>query len=268
MKREDFEKLGDLHKFYESRVIDQLMPGLPVIVRLDGKAFHTFTKGMKRPYDIRMSEAMVETTKYLISQTQANIGYTQSDEITIAFRNDDVNIPFMYSGRVQKLCSLFAAMASVKFNEIISKTMPEKAHVLPIMDARVFQYPNLDLACETFLWRETDATRNSLTMAAHSEYSTKELHKVGFKQKHDMLHAKGVNWNDYPTFFKRGTYVAKRQVMKQLSQEELLKIPEKFREPDKWFSRSEVHDLGLQEYTKIMNVKRVFFFGENPIGFL
>lgn len=166
------------------------------------------------------------------------------------------------------MCSLFAAMASVKFNQLISESMPERAHLLPIFDARVFQYPNLDLACETFLWRETDATRNSLTMAAHSHYSHSELHKAGFSQKHDMLHAKGVNWNDYPTFFKRGTYVAKREVMKQLTLEELNKIPEKFREPDKWFSRSVICDLGLQEYSKLMNPKRVFFFGENPVGFL
>jgi tRNA(His) 5'-end guanylyltransferase len=145
--------------------------------------------------------------------------------------------------------------------------MPEKSHMLPIFDARVWQYPNLDLAADSFLWRETDATRNSLTMAAHSEYSHTELHKAGFARKHDLLHAAGINWNDYPAFFKRGTYVAKRKIMKKLSDKELMKIPEAFRQPDTWFERSEVFDLGLPEYTKIDNINRVFFFGEDPAGF-
>jgi len=268
MNRDDFEKMGDLHKSYECRTETTLMPGLPVVVRLDGRSFHTFTKGFKRPYDVRMSSAMIDTAKYLIEQTSANIGYCQSDEISITFRNDDVLTPFMFGGRIQKLCSVIASMASVKFNQIIGETIPEKADSLPVFDARVFQYPNLELACETFLWRETDATRNSLTMAAHSEYNHKELHGAGFKMKHDLLHAKGVNWNDYPAFFKRGTYVAKREVMKKLSDAELSKIPEKFREPDKWFSRSVVCDLGLPEYTKIGNIERVFFFDEDPIGFV
>lgn len=139
--------------------------------------------------------------------------------------------------------------------------------MLPLFDARVFQYPTLDLACESFLWRETDATRNSLTMAAHSVYSTKELFQAGFEKKHNMLHEKGINWNDYPTFFKRGTYVGKRQLMKMLSDTELLKIPEKFREPGKLFSRSVVLDLELPEYTKIANIKECIFDGQSPIKY-
>ena len=267
MNRDDFELLGDRHKAYESRVETTLMQGCPIVVRLDGRAFHTFAHGLQRPYDIRLSQAMIDTTKHLVTATNANIGYCQSDEISLAFIND-IEKPFMFSGRVQKIVSVLAAIASVKFNNIISQTIPEKAHMMPVFDARVWQYPSLDLACETFLWRETDATRNSLTMAAHSVYSHSELHKAGFKQKHDMLHAKGINWNDYPVFFKRGTYVGKRKVMKKLSEQELMRIPEKFREPDKWFERSVVCDLGLPEYTKIDNIKQVFFYGEDPIGFL
>jgi tRNA(His) guanylyltransferase len=266
MKREDFEKLGDLHKAYEARTETKLLPGCPVIIRLDGRSFHTFTKGLKRPYDERMSQAMIDTTKDLLEQTGANIGYCQSDEISLGFRNTVEN-PIIFSGRVQKMVSVVAAIASVRFCNIISQTIPERAHMMPVFDARVFQYPNLQLACETFLWRETDATRNSLTMAAHSMYSPKELHQAGFKKKHDMLHAKGVNWNNYPAFFKRGTYVGKRTVMKQLSMDELAKIPEKFRKPDKQFARSVVMDLQLPEYTKISNVEQVFFYNQDTIEF-
>lgn len=267
MKREDFEALGDKHKKYEARTETKLMNGCPVVIRLDGRAFHTFTRGLKRPYDARMSKAMIDTTIDLVSETSADIGYCQSDEITLGFGNLDNTKEFMFSGRVQKIVSVVASIASVKFNRIIQETIPERANLMPVFDARVFQYPTLELAAETFMWRETDATRNSLTMAAHAHYNHKELQGAGFTKKHDMLHAKDVNWNDYPAFFKRGTYVGKRKVMKQLSQAELVRIPEKFREPGKWFERSVVTDLGLQEYSKLMNPIRVFFFGENAVGF-
>ena len=174
----------------------------------------------------------------------------------------------MFSGRVQKIVSVVASIASVKFNRIIQETIPERANMMPVFDARVFQYPTLELASESFRWRETDATRNSLSMAVQSLYKPSECFGAGFVKKHDMLHAKGVNWNDYPVFFKRGTYVGKRTVMKQLTERELVKIPEKFREPGKLYERSVVSDLRLPEYTKLANPARVFFFGENPIGFL
>jgi len=267
MKREDFEKLGDLHKSYEVRTESTLIPGCPVVIRLDGRSFHTFTKGLKRPYDERMSLAMIETTKDILSQTGADIGYCQSDEITLGFKNIIEN-PIMFGGRVQKIVSVVAATTSVYFNRIIQETIPKHAHMMPVFDARVWQYPTLELACESFMWREIDATRNSLSMAVQSLYKHTECMGAGFVKKHDMLHDKGVNWNDYPVFFKRGTYVGKRKVMKQLTEKELMNIPEKFRDPGKWFERSVVCDLGLQEYTKIHNIKRVFFFGENPVGFL
>ena len=267
MKREDFELLGDKHKRYEARTETTLINGCPVIIRLDGRSFHTFTKGLKRPYDVRLSKAMIDTTKDLVNQTNADIGYCQSDEISLGFGNIDAAKEFMFSGRVQKIVSVVASIASVYFNRIIQETIPERAKMQPVFDARVFQYPTLELAAETFLWRETDATRNSLTMAAHSYYDHKELQGAGFVKKHDLLHAKGVNWNDYPAFFKRGTYIGKRKVMKQLSEQELARIPEKFREPGKWFERSVINDLELPEYSKMVNPVRVFFFGENPVGF-
>lgn len=268
MKREDFEKLGDKHKKYEAFTESVLMPWLPVVVRLDGRSFHTFTKGLKRPYDARMSEVMIETTKYLLDKTGADIGYCQSDEITIAFSNEygtgNEECTMMFSGRVQKIVSIFASIASVRFNQLIAEKIPEKSHLMPVFDARVFQYPSLALAAETFLWRETDATRNSLSMAVQSLYNHKDCMGAGFKKKHDMLYAKGVNWNDYPAFFKRGTYVAKREFMMTLNKEELDKIPVKFREPGKTYSRNSVVDLELECYTKLANPVGVFFRGEEP----
>jgi tRNA(His) 5'-end guanylyltransferase len=257
--------MGDRHKAYEAReTMQKLMPGLPVVVRLDGRAFHTFTRKLARPYDARLSRAMIETTKHLVAETNASIGYTQSDEISIVFPNTDPSAQMLFGGRIQKLCSLLAAMASVKFNKIIAQTLPEKAHLDAIFDARVYQYPTLDLAAEAFVWREMDATRNSLTMAAHAYYSHKELHKAGFSQKHDMLHAKGINWADYPTFFKKGSHVRRETVFKMLSEEELARIPAKHR-PTGPVQRSEMKELDLPPVLRITNLNDVLFFGEAPL---
>lgn len=264
MKRSEFEAMGDRHKAFEAReTMHRLMPGLPVLVRLDGRAFHTFTRGLARPYDERLSRSMIETTKYLVDHTHASVGYTQSDEISLAFPNIDPNNQVMFDGRVQKLCSVLAAMATAKFNQQILANIPEKAHLLPLFDARVYQYPTLDLAAESFVWRETDATRNSLTMAAHAYYSHKELHKAGYARKHEMLHAKGLNWNDYPDFFKKGTYVRRESVLKELTAAELARIPEKHR-PTGPVLRSVLRELAMPPITRVANVNAVLFEGQEP----
>lgn len=264
MKRSEFEAMGDRHKAFEAReTMHRLMPGLPVLVRLDGRAFHTFTRGLARPYDERLSRSMIETTKYLVDHTHASVGYTQSDEISLAFPNTDPDNQVMFDGRVQKLCSVLAAMATAKFNQQILANIPEKAHLLPLFDARVYQYPTLDLAAESFVWRETDATRNSLTMAAHAYYSHKELHKAGYARKHEMLHAKGLNWNDYPDFFKKGTYVRRESTLKELTAAELARVPEKHR-PTGPVMRSVLRELAMPPITRVANVNAVLFEGQEP----
>lgn len=264
MNRIEFEAMGDRHKAFEAReTMHKLMPGLPVLVRLDGRAFHTFTRGLQRPYDPRLSRAMVETTKYLVDETHASVGYTQSDEISLAFPCLDVTKPMLYDGRVQKLCSVLAAMATAKFNEQIVANIPEKARLLPLFDARVYQYPTLELAAESFLWRETDATRNSLTMAAGAFYSHKELHKAGYAQKHEMLFAKGINWNDYPAFFKRGTYVRRESMLKELSPAELSRIPAKHR-PSGPVMRTVLREMDMPPLARVENQIDVLFRGSAP----
>lgn len=266
MKRSEFEAMGDRHKAFESREAGwRLMPGLPVVIRLDGKAFHTFCRGLPKPFDERLSLAMRETTKALVAETHAAIGYTQSDEITLAFPNQDPAKPMMYDGKVQKLCSVLAGLASAKFNREIQARIPEKAHLLPVFDARAFSYPTLDLAAENFLWRETDATRNSLTMAASAYYSPKDLHRAGYAQKHEMLHAKGINWNDYPPAFKRGTYIRRETVLRELSPSELARIPEKHR-PLGPVARSVLTELDMPPLARVANVQGALFFGEAPVA--
>ena len=265
MRRSDFESMGDRHKAFEARETQhKVMPGLPVLVRLDGRAFHTFTRGLIRPFDERLSRSMIETTKFLVEETHASIGYTQSDEISLAYPCTDPSKPVMFDGRIQKLCSILASTATAKFNQQILANIPEKAHLLPLFDARVYQYPTLALTAESFLWREADATRNSLTMAAHAYYSHKELHKAGYAKKHDLLHAKGINWNDYSAAQKRGAYVRRETVLKELTLDELARIPEKHR-PTGPVLRSILKELDMPPIHRVTNIEGVLFFGEKPV---
>ena len=225
MNRTDFEILGNKQKrFEESFGSLKLVPGIPYIVRLDGHSFHTVTKGMRRPYDERLSRAMTETTQYLVGRYNASVGYTQSDEITLGFLGTDF---MLFDGRIVKICTILASACTAKFNEIINREFPgglPSGVELPEFDARAFSLQTQDLI-DNLVWRQTDASRNSLTMAAHAHFPQKELHGAGKAKKHDMLMSIGINWNDYPVHFKRGIFVRKMKVWKQLDPEILAKIP-------------------------------------------
>jgi tRNA(His) guanylyltransferase len=218
MKRYELEEAGR-----------RMMPLLPIVARLDGRAFHTFTQGLSRPYSPEFTRCMVETAAVLVDEFGADLAYTQSDEISLFWKNDDPFKQMAFDGRFQKWVSLLAAEASVAFNLSVRDHLPQKAPTRKKrakLDCRVWQLPNMFEVYNVFLWREDDATRNSLQMAAQSHYSQKELHKAASPKLHDLLHAKGINWNDFPAFFKRGTYVARRKYERELTPAELDNIPE------------------------------------------
>lgn len=265
MRDARFDSLGDRMKQYEMREAGRkLMPGLPVLVRLDGRAFHTFTSDLPRPYHEPLSRAMIETAKYLVAETQATIGYTQSDEITLVFVNQRTDATFIFDGRMQKLCSVLAGMATAKFNQEVGLRMPDKARLLPVFDARVWQVPNLAEAANCLVWRSSDAEKNSITMAASAYYPHQDLHKKSSQEKHDMLHAVGINWNDYPAFFKRGVFVRRETVLKPLSNGELQKIPEQYR-PSGPVPRNVVMELEMPPVNRIANLVEALLFGEPPV---
>ena len=213
--------LDDRMKLYESSYTRKLTPLLPAFARLDGKAFHSFCRGLEKPYDLRLSEIMQRITKSLVESTNANLGYTQSDEITLMWYSDNYDSQIYFSGKINKMVSVLAATCSVLFNDEIKENIPEKESLKPVFDCRVWNVPTLDEAANVFLWRELDATRNSIESAARSHYSHKQLHGINGKEMQKMLLEKDVNWNDYPSHFKRGTYYKKVMMMKP--------IPEKYR---------------------------------------
>lgn len=268
MKYEN-DKLGNMMKFYESQTcVERLLPLIPIVARLDGKGFSKFTKGLKRPYDERLSNLMIETTKYLVKETNANCGYTQSDEITLVWYSGDLESKVYFDGRVMKMISDLSAMASVFFNSKLSEYLPEKVGKLPRFDCRVFSVPTLDEAVNAFYWREKDATKNSISMAAQSFYSHKELMNKNSGQKQEMLFQKGVNWNEYPSFFKKGTYVQRKRVFSKFSEEELSKLPPKHnarKDPNFVIERWVIDKVELSPLSKIKNKVDVIIYGQDPI---
>lgn len=260
--------LGDRMKGYENATCGiRLLPRIPVIARLDGKGFSKFTKGLKRPYDERLANLMIETTKYLVKETNANCGYHQSDEITLVWYSETYESKIYFDGRLFKMISDLAAMASVFFNRELPNYLPEKTHLMPRFDCRVFNVPTADEAANTFLWRELDATKNSISMAAQHYYSHKELHAKNSSQKQEMLFQKGVNWNDYPAFFKRGTYIQRKRQLTKFTQQELEKLPAKHQarlNPDLMIERWSVERLDLPPLMTIQNREEVILFGAEP----
>ncbi len=204
----DTTPLGDRMKGYERTETGRcFLPLLPVCARIDGKGFSRWTDGLERPYDARLSELMVATTKRLVEETQALVGYTQSDEINLLYNSEDAKRPIFLEGRVQKLTSILASMATAWFNAGVPSRIPERADQPALFDCRCWAMPTKEEAAEFFLWRERDATKNSLAMAARHHYPHDELLGLKTSALHDRLHDVGVNWSEYPAFFKRGVFV-------------------------------------------------------------
>jgi len=220
--------------------------GAPLMARLDGRAFHTFTRGLPRPYDVRLSSLMIDTARYLVEQTHARVGYTQSDEISLVWWNDDpaAESTYLFDGKIQKLTSVLAAMASAYFTRYLPERIPEKADQLAMFDCRVWNVPTKHEAFLNFLWRQDDAIKNSISMAAQAHFSHKRLHAVDSESKKQLLRELNKPWEDEPTFFKSGTFVRRETQMRPISAEQLAKIPEKYR-PSGPVARTSVVNMDL-----------------------
>jgi tRNA(His) 5'-end guanylyltransferase len=236
------------------------------MVRLDGLGFSKFTRGMARPFHEPMSRAMIETARHLVEETHASFGYTQSDEITLGFWSADPQHEPLFGGRVQKLVSAYAGMASSKFMEQVMLRMPERLKRLPSFDARVFNMPNLDEMADCVLFRALDCAKNSITMAASAYYPHRALHGKSGAEKHEMLYAKGVNWADYPEFFKNGTFLRRETATSEVSAERMARIPEQHRHLHTGKkSRSSVVEVKAPPFARIANPVQFLFEGAAPV---
>jgi tRNA(His) guanylyltransferase len=258
------DTIGDRMKGYEAHeTLRRSMQRLPICVRMDGRAFHTFTRGLNRPFDGGFANAMIETTKYLVSETNAKIGYTQSDEITLVFWDGSFLSEPLFGGKLFKLTSVLASMTTAKFNSLVPSLIPSKTGRFGIFDARIFQVPSLDEAANLVLWRWLDARKNSISMAAQAEFSPKQLHRKNSKEMLEMLAERKVIWENYPNHLKWGTFIQRKTVERVLTEEELDRIPEGHR-PDGPVTRHAYLELDLPPLLDVANRTQVFFDGAEP----
>lgn len=235
--------LGDrMKEYYENITRNKLTRRTPVIIRLDGKAFHTFTRGFDKPFDKCIVRSMQETMNYLCNNIQGCVlGYTQSDEISLLlcdYQKLDTAAWFDYN--IQKMVSVSASMATFKFLDsmrdfytmltdklekynnipdcnVESQSLTEEQAINKaekiyrklmsgaFFDARAFSIPKEEVT-NYFIWRQQDATKNSVMTLAQQYYSQDALNGVKYKDAEDMLFTeKGINWNDLPTVVKRGS---------------------------------------------------------------
>lgn len=226
----DKTSLGDRMKMYERKRDERFIPLIPIIARLDGRSFHTFCRGLDRPFDANMSNAMLSAAKYVFEESGANIAYTQSDEISLLFHTDKVGSQLYFDGRVQKMVSNLTADVVSEFLIHALHFWPGKAiKQRPKFDCRVWQLPYEEVH-NYFRWRVRDALKNSVSMAASAYYSHKELLGKNGAERQDMLRDKGVNWGtDYPQHWKEGTFMQKRVLNVAVPDERMRDIPEKYR---------------------------------------
>lgn len=238
--------------FYEQVPKTRLVKKMPVIIRIVGKAFHTFTKGFRKPFDEIFARTMQETTLYLCKEIQGCVlGYTQSDEISLVlvdyFREES---SAWLDYEVQKMCSISASMATMYFNKLFSEKVfahfskcpegvSEQDASLPTeekeyrdalemalvqgatFDARVFNIPKEEVT-NYFYWRQLDTSRNSIQMVGHAMFSHKELQNKSCSEIQEMLaEQKNLNWIELPTYQKWGSCVAKKGYSEPVSSESL-----------------------------------------------
>lgn len=210
------DELGErMKENYEQRTRLFLPRRTYTIIRLDGKAFHTYTKGFKRPYDTNLMRIMDQTTVKLCESIQGvKMAFTQSDEISLLLTDFETpHTDAWFDGNVQKITSVSASIATAAFNngmyldEEIMASMDKVAY----FDSRVFTVPDLNEVVNYFIWRQQDATRNSIQMGAQALYSQKQLHGKDTSELQELMFQKGVNWNDYPAGFKRGRMILKEK---------------------------------------------------------
>ena len=229
------DSIGDRMKQYEYVTRNYLTRKLPVIIRCDGKAFHSFTRGLKKPFDEIFVKSIQDTMKYLCENVQGCVlGYCQSDEITLVlvdYQNREADAWF--DNNIQKMVSVSASMATLAFNKAFAKhatewcddyfeawnhsdeddkyfEVLEKRMATAMFDSRVFTLPKEEVV-NCLIWRQQDATRNSIQSVGQANFSHTQLHGKNCSNIQDMLMLeKGINWNDYPTHLKRGTCCIKK----------------------------------------------------------
>ena len=225
-EQKSHDEFGDRMKLYEGIANPRLLPGLPVMARLDGRGFHAFTKHAARPFSEPFHALMVDVTRQLVVESCATVGYTQSDEISVLLT--DFSLPTTsawFDGNLQKMVSVSASIITAEFNRYrlirncgIESGDKYKDVSLAYFDARAFTIPDRIEVMNHMIWRNQDCSRNSVSMVAQHHFSHKELQGKSTPQMHDMLHDKGINWaTDFTDGEKNGRLIVKEQYLAPLT---------------------------------------------------
>lgn len=217
------DSLGDRIKRYERASQHVLVPRSPLVIRVDGKAFHTWTRSLDRPFDasfiIAMTEAAQRTAKEMAG---FKVGYVQSDEATFLLTDfDSYETQGWFGYELSKVVSVSASLFTAYFNHLIRNPQGE----LALFDSRAFTVPLHD-APNALLWRQRDWERNSVGMLARAHFSHRQLTGKSLPQVHDMLHGVGVNWARLPEYLKNGTFLRRdgTQLCKKLGYDEIMEL--------------------------------------------
>ena len=262
--------LGGRMKDYEDRETGRrFLPYIPVYARIDGRGFSKFTRDAVKPFDPHISAAMIAATTKLVETTRATIGYTQSDEISLVWTTREPGEDMFFNGKVQKMCSVLAGLATAAFMHSLldsESDWTDRLKRLPHFDARVAQLPNREEAANMILWREMDARKNAISMAAHAHFSHKSLHGLSGRDKLAKMAEAGIDFDAYPVAFRRGTFIRRSVISAPMPEDVRLSIPEKSRpEIGAVITRSMVKNVDMPQFNHVTNRADVVFDGAAPI---
>lgn len=197
---------------YEDRTRAMLPRRTYTIIRLDGKSFHTYTRGLEKPFDQGLIEDMDNAVIAMLPEVHgARFAYVQSDEISILLTDfESIGTCAWFDGNVQKIVSVAASLMTAEFQ--LRRHMRVDVRGLATFDARVFTIPDRTEVYNYFVWRNKDAARNSISMVASSFCSDAELHGKNSDQKQELIFQKGgINWASYPQSWKNGRLIVKEE---------------------------------------------------------
>lgn len=262
------DTLGDRMKELERAEAGRRLT-YPICIRLDGRTFSSFTHGLRRPYDERLSTLMVDLTKALVDETNATLGYTQSDEVSLVLvMPSDPTTQGYFGLRAQKIVSMTAAFATSWFTRHLAERIPERAGRAPLFDSRAWSVPSLTEAATTILWRELDARKNAITMAASHYFSVTQLHGKTGAEKIAMLRDDGTDFDAYPSFFRRGTFIARVAVSSRpFTVDEIESLPPKHHartDSNLVVVRHVLRELDLPPLARVTNRVAALFQGAVP----
>lgn len=254
----EFEFLETKRKF---------IPMVPIVARIDGKSFHTWTRGLDKPFCDGFVKTMFNTTLDLAKETNSLFSYVQSDEISLLFFSDNLDSQVFFDGKIFKMTSVLASMATAMFNsrkndvDFLSNRKPA------MFDCRVFQLPNKDMVYKYFIWREMDAVRNSVQALGQANFSHSELQNKSSNKIKEMLKQKNIFWDELEEHKKRGYFFQRKKTCEKISKYDLDSLPPKHnlrKNPNLAIERT-IINLDVKSVFNLENPSDVMFNGADPM---